>query len=274
MRPSTRFTVLSLATALVVAACEQNAETTLGLKELPAPRASHGTPGQPDLEEFEICKYGPTATFDYTVDDLDPADADFSGSVTLSDGECANITESGGLGDFVTVTERAAAGIQLDAIAVTEIGTGTNATVSLATRTVTGTVLGSPGGGPGGVFAEFFNSRTGGEGCTPGYWKQPHHFDSWPAPYTPGTLFSDVFEDAYPGMTLLDVLHNRGNRTGLEALGRHTVAALLNSASVAYAFGTAEVINDFNAVFPGTKRDYNRQKETFANANEAVCPLN
>ena len=51
----------------------------------------------------------------------------------------------------------------------------------------------------------------GGEGCTPGYWKQPHHFFAWTAPYTPDTLFCDVFfgdfpgdECAFPGLTLLE----------------------------------------------------------------------
>ncbi len=57
----------------------------------------------------------------------------------------------------------------------------------------------------------------GGEGCTPGYWKQPHHFGSWTSPYTPATLFADVFEDAFPGMTLLDVASQGGG--GLIALG-------------------------------------------------------
>src|SRR5215210_35264 len=32
----------------------------------------------------------------------------------------------------------------------------------------------------------------GNEGCTPGYWKQPQHFDSWVV-YSPNQLFSSVF---------------------------------------------------------------------------------
>lgn len=47
------------------------------------------------------------------------------------------------------------------------------------------------------------------EGCTPGSWKQPKHFDDWPAPYDPTDLFVDAFgEDAFPGLTLLDVLRH------------------------------------------------------------------
>ena len=113
----------------------------------------------------------------------------------------------------------------------------------------------------------------GGEGCTPGYWKQPHHFGFWAPPYTPGTPFADVFEDAFPNMTLLDVLKNGGG--GLDALGRHTVAALLNAASplVSYNLTTGEVIDMFNAVYPGTKAEYNALKDIFENFNEQGCPL-
>ena len=114
----------------------------------------------------------------------------------------------------------------------------------------------------------------GGEGCTPGYWKQPHHFDSWPAPYDPTDLFSEHFEDAFPGMTLVQVLANGGG--GLNALGRHTVAALLNGASSGVSFedSPAQVIAAFNGVFPGTKSQYNTLKDRFANLNERLCPLN
>ena len=115
---------------------------------------------------------------------------------------------------------------------------------------------------------------SGGEGCTPGYWKQPHHFDSWTFPFTPDTLFSDVFEDAFPNMTLLQVLSQGGG--GLNALGRHTVAALLNAASsgVDYDLPVNEVINSFNQVFPGTKSAYNTLKNNFESFNEQGCPLN
>ena len=114
----------------------------------------------------------------------------------------------------------------------------------------------------------------GGEGCTPGYWKQPHHFDSWPAPYDPTDLFSEHFEDAFPGMTLVQVLGNGGG--GLNALGRHTVAALLNSANSGVSFedSPAQVIAAFNSVFPGSNRQYETLKNRFAGLNERLCPLN
>ena len=116
-------------------------------------------------------------------------------------------------------------------------------------------------------------TEKGGEGCTPGYWKQPHHFDSW-SDYSPDGLFSDVFEDAFSGYTLLEVLKQGGG--GLDALGRHTVAALLNAASgdVDYGQSPAGVIDGFNAVFPGSRGDYNSLKYDFESANESGCPLN
>ena len=112
-----------------------------------------------------------------------------------------------------------------------------------------------------------------GEGCTPGFWRQPQHFGHWPAPYTPGTLFSAVFENAFPGKTLLDVVSLGGG--GLKALGRHTVAALLNAASggVDYPLSAADVIAAFNDVFPGSNQEYNALKDLFVELNEAGCPL-
>jgi len=112
------------------------------------------------------------------------------------------------------------------------------------------------------------------EGCTPGYWKQKHHFDSWPAPYKPWTLFSDVFEDAFPGLKLRQVLRLRGG--GLKALGRHTVAALLNAGSpdVNYGLSPDEVIEAFNDIYPGTKMTYNVLKDFYEDFNEQGCPLN
>jgi hypothetical protein len=81
-----------------------------------------------------------------------------------------------------------------------------------------------------------------------------------------------VFADAFPGMTLQQVAAQGGG--GLKALGRHTVAALLNAASsgVDYDYSVADVIADFNAAF--ASGDYETQKNLFAVANEQGCPLN
>ncbi|MHC5026209.1 MAG: hypothetical protein ACYTGR_05530 [Planctomycetota bacterium] len=117
----------------------------------------------------------------------------------------------------------------------------------------------------------------GGFGCTPGYWKQPHHFDSYTEPYAYDTLFADVFEDAFPGKTLAQVVAGRaGGSNMLRQLGKHTVAALLNAASpdVDYDLTVDEVISMFNMVFPGTDQAHEDLKNIFADFNELGCPLN
>lgn len=135
-----------------------------------------------------------------------------------------------------------------------------------------------------GVASVSASKKKGSDGCTPGYWKQSQHFDSWTAPYDPGDLFSATigtradastvtFDNAFPGMTLLQVLQQGGG--GLNALGRHTVAALLNTASpdVDYAHTTTGfIVDEFNGVFPGG--DYEGLKNIYAGFNELGCPLN
>lgn len=124
-----------------------------------------------------------------------------------------------------------------------------------------------------GVATVSASKKKGSEGCTPGYWKQSQHFGSWTAPYDPtDTFVSAGFENAFPGMTLLAVLQQGGG--GLNALGRHTVAALLNTASddVDTAYTDPQtVINLFNGVYPGG--DYEGLKNIFAGYNELGCPL-
>lgn len=106
--------------------------------------------------------------------------------------------------------------------------------------------------------------------CSPGYWKQPHHFDSWVG-YTPNQLFSSVFENAFQGKTLLQVLQLPGGK--LNALGRFTVNALLNSTKLENPeYATAQVISLFNAAYPGTNADYEKlHKDFIADEN---CSLN
>lgn len=114
---------------------------------------------------------------------------------------------------------------------------------------------------------------TGGEGCTPGYWKQSHHFDSWVG-YAPNQSFASVFENAFPGRTLVQVLGQGGG--GLHALGRHTVAALLNASNpdVNYRWTAEQVVEMFNDVYPGTKAEYEALKNQFERENQMGCPLN
>lgn len=120
----------------------------------------------------------------------------------------------------------------------------------------------------------------GGEGCTPGFWQnwtgmppgnQPNAWAAtgyhWSDPFT-----SAGFVDAYDGRTLLEVLERGGG--GMNALGRHTVAALLNAAhpDVAYDLGVAEVVSMFNDVVVNDG-NVNALKNQFEALNEQGCPL-
>ena len=117
----------------------------------------------------------------------------------------------------------------------------------------------------------------GGEGCTPGYWKQPHHFDSWQG-YLPTDKFNAVFGVTGPfpdSMTLLEALQLQGG--GVNALARHAVAALLDSAhsAVDYGLTTAEVIAQTKAALDsGLATTIEATKNVFAFLNEKGCPLN
>ncbi|HUS70129.1 MAG TPA: hypothetical protein VM075_05040, partial [Anaerolineae bacterium] len=119
-------------------------------------------------------------------------------------------------------------------------------------------------------------SNGGGEGCTPGYWKQSQHFDSWVKPpyYPDGTnvsYFDDVF-DRGPHVTLLKALGTGGG--GEKALGRHAVAALLNAVAnsgVDYLYSTADVIHMVQVAYD--TGDFEGIKDLFAGENEAYCPL-
>ncbi len=114
----------------------------------------------------------------------------------------------------------------------------------------------------------------GGEGCTPGYWRQEHHFDSYPAAYPPETLFNVAFgvEAFDDGLTLAAATRLRGG--GLNALGRHAAAALLNAASeeVSYDRSVDQVIATFQEAF--ASGGYRDAKNLFEAFNEQSCPLN
>ncbi|MBA2488564.1 MAG: hypothetical protein H0V36_04470 [Chloroflexi bacterium] len=83
-------------------------------------------------------------------------------------------------------------------------------------------------------------TRIGNEGCTPGYWKQAQHFDSWEE-YSPSTTLASVFtlpayfaSSEYGDDTFLEAL-NYGGGSGLTSKARQllraAVAAFLNAAS-------------------------------------------
>lgn len=125
----------------------------------------------------------------------------------------------------------------------------------------------------------------GGEGCTPGYWKRPQHFDSWVATgFTTGQTLESVFDvpDAFgvDNDSLLTALSYSGGPDvddKARLLLRQAVAALLNSAhpGVDYDYSTASVIAGVNAALASLDADtILDHKDDLADANEAGCPLN
>lgn len=113
------------------------------------------------------------------------------------------------------------------------------------------------------------------QGCTPGYWRQAHHFDSWvPTGYAPGDDFNTVFgvNASFNPRTLGDAIALGGG--GEFALARHATAALLNAAhpDVNYAYTAAQVIAGVqNAYATGNFEPF---KNALDFANNAGCPLN
>lgn len=231
-----------------------------------------------EIGSFEICKDyvgtpGPTVTFNIAVDTGGNGTIDSNIVVNLSNGQCQEFFPAV-IPTVYNVVEQVPAGYTASWVRTTRTQAVTTTEPSVSGNTAVGTASGDRG-----QLIAFTNTQVqqppgGGEGCTPGYWKQDQHFDSWTAPFTPSTLFSAVFENAFPGMTLLQVLEQGGG--GLDALGRHTVAALLNAASpnVDFDLTTAQVISMFNATFPGTKAAYETRTDQFAALNELGCPLN
>jgi hypothetical protein len=116
----------------------------------------------------------------------------------------------------------------------------------------------------------------GNNGCTPGYWKQAHHFDSWPAGYTPGMSFNaalglpgtNLFSD---GFTLLDALGANGG--GKNALARHAAAAILNAASGFYPLSVDQVKAAVLEAYNNASL-IESKKNLLAGYNELGCTLN
>jgi len=125
-------------------------------------------------------------------------------------------------------------------------------------------------------------------GCTPGYWKQDQHFDSWPSGVTPSQYLKQYFTGTIPltfggkslgNIKLLDGLKMKGG-SGLEGarqiLMRAAVAAYLNSLkNFNYQFSTSEVVNMVNTALASSSRDLIILTAAKLDlANNAGCPLN
>jgi len=131
---------------------------------------------------------------------------------------------------------------------------------------------------------------SGALGCTPGYWKQDQHFDSWvPTGYAPTMLLGSAFSNAglyslagkpFAKYTLLQGLQMKGG-TGVvgatQILMRAAVSALLNasSSSITYPYTKSQVISMVNtALATGTRDAIIITAGKLDVANNAPCPLN
>jgi hypothetical protein len=121
----------------------------------------------------------------------------------------------------------------------------------------------------------------GGEGCTPGYWK--NHTDSWaPSGYSTTDLVSSVFTNPpfFGGNTLLQALQGGGGpgvQGATKILLRAATASLLNSAhpGVSFDMSTADVINAVNAALASNDRaTMIALAGDLDDANNEGCPLN
>lgn len=126
-------------------------------------------------------------------------------------------------------------------------------------------------------------AERGGEGCTPGYWKQSQHFGSWPVDI--GYTFADAFDGFCDSnslnlrnpesgdicdLTLLEALGTRGGQQN--ALARHAAAAWLNAGStVEFKYSQSEVETMVEAAL--ASGSFTGTKDALAAANEAGCPL-
>jgi hypothetical protein len=109
----------------------------------------------------------------------------------------------------------------------------------------------------------------GGGGCTPGFWKQAHHFNHWvPTGYSPYDDFEFVFgvNASFNPHALINALWLGGG--GERALARHGVAGLLNAAHPAleYPLTVAQVIAGVqNAYATGDFETFKNQLDRFNN---------
>lgn len=123
------------------------------------------------------------------------------------------------------------------------------------------------------------------EGCTPGYWKQRHHFDSWVATgYSPNQTLESVFNvpnsyglDNVKLSSALGLNGGSGTSGAARILSRAAVAALLNAAhpDVDYPLTAAEIISLVNNAYAsGSRSQMLSLASRLDSYNNKGCPLN
>lgn len=296
MRKAANLGLLAVGAAFFVAACDQTptnpSNDTPDVSAAVLQDDAASADGAAEFESLELCKVwvggAPFATT-FTITASTPGGAqDVSQDVTI-DG-----TESGTPGCKVVLlfdgtTDEAEPATDISIVeaappanwAVTDIdtdlilrggsdGSEVNVTENVGTRTWSADLLNNDHG----VLVTFENTFTptgGGEGCTPGFWKNRGLRLGWPAPYAPGDSYDTVFGVTSDfGGTLLAAVRRGGG--GETALGRHAVAALLNAASsnVDYDLSEAEVIALVQGAY--SSGDFEGVKDELEGFNEQNAP--
>lgn len=267
--------LLAVVTSAGLTACADHANSTTAPISLAVGDATTSTP---EYGKVKICKQstsGTAGTFTVTRTSVGASTGTVSTPITIQPGACAIVVEDNGgtdVGSNVKIQETSAGFVSASAIGLFNPGgeqaiSYTDNSTVIFVNSFHGAVV---------TYVNFIAPPppppVGGQGCSPGYWK---NHDTWPAPYTPSTQFSAVFENAFPGLTLQQVLSLKGG--DLNALGRQTVSALLNAKALGtnYELTPKQVIDAFNAVFPGG--DYNTLKNKFealTDVDGRICPLN
>lgn len=126
------------------------------------------------------------------------------------------------------------------------------------------------------------DEQPGGEGCTPGYWK--NHPNSWPPTgYAQTMTVENVFDvpDKFnlDSKTLLQALSFTGGPYDVGAariLLRAATAAVLNAAhpDVDYPLTAAEIISQVNTALMGKRAQMLSLKDTLDMYNNFGCPIN
>jgi hypothetical protein len=151
----------------------------------------------------------------------------------------------------------------------TPTDTPTNTPTNTPTSTPTNTPTSTPTPDP-------------GDGCTPGYWRQSQHFDSWVG-FTTNQTLESVFNvpdsfglDNHSLVQALQFNGGSGNKGAAQTLLRAAVAALLNSANsnVDYPLTTDQVIEAVNAALTGNRNAMLTLAAQLDSYNNLGCPLN
>lgn len=231
-----------------------------------------GSTGPTDYEAltgyFVVCKVAeddPTKAFPFTVTAEGPGEPDtpIQPNPSLMDGDCEIVYGPAAqfvAPDLVTITENVPAGWELDGISIFSVEEINGFTPTFHTA-VGPTIAGSIDDGKIGCVAIYYNSEIevpgGGEGCTPGAWKNRlRRIGAWgPTGFETDDLVKDVFAAAgtyFPNETLLQALRFQGGNEfdeKLEILLRAATAAVLNSShpDVDYDYAVGEIVGKVNS---------------------------